>query len=71
MLTGSVIIQPMGISRSYSNGKFERIRCMDYFSASLPSPTLRFHTRARPFDRRPRVLLRQTDAKNTTVLQSI
>ena len=74
MLTCSVIIQPMRISRSHSNGKFERIRCMDnrqsYFSASFPSPTLRFHTRSRPFDRRPRVLQRQTNTKNTTVLQS-
>ena len=71
----SVIIQPMGISRSYSNGKFERIRCMDsrqsYFSASLPSPTLRFYTRSRPFDRRPRVPLRQTNAKKKKLFCSL
>ena len=40
------------------------------FSASLPSPTLRFHTRSRPFVQRPRAFIWQTNAKNTTVLQS-
>ena len=39
-------------------------------SASLPSSTLRFHTRSRPFVQRPRAFVWQTNAKNTTVLQS-
>ena len=38
--------------------------------ASLPSSTLCFHTRSRPFVQRPRAFVWQTNAKNTTVLQS-
>ena len=36
----------------------------------LPSSTLHFHTRSRPFVQRPRAFVLQTNAKNTTVLQS-
>ena len=65
--TFSVIIQPMGISHYGRNRKFEQIRCMEsrqsYFSASLPSSTLRFHTPSRPFVRRPRAFVWQTNAK--------